>query len=244
MSGLGLTFLRRGNLAHPTAGSDYILSETKGDPEVFRILMEKGVSSDGVGITKEDAEKVTSISTWFKGNSIIKDLNVLVYFIKVSGIAQYAFQGCQGLKSINLDNVTSLDGYNFMSALDGADIKLSKVANIWGNQAFYRSGAASIDLTGCTFTATQDSFAQQSTRLKKITFHEALKSIGWQALNGCTALQEVISLGITPPSLQSDSLGGTNSTFVIYVPDEAVDAYKAATNWKNFASRIKPLSEY
>ena len=30
----------------------------------------------------------------------------------------------------------------------------------------------------------------------------------------------------------------------IYVPDSAVEAYKAATGWVSYASRIKPLSEY
>ena len=33
-------------------------------------------------------------------------------------------------------------------------------------------------------------------------------------------------------------------TGLIYVPDNLVDAYKAATNWSTFASQIKPLSEY
>ena len=42
MSGLGLIFLRRGGQSHPTAGSDYIKFA---DAEVYRILMEKGVSA-------------------------------------------------------------------------------------------------------------------------------------------------------------------------------------------------------
>lgn len=35
-----------------------------------------------------------------------------------------------------------------------------------------------------------------------------------------------------------------NTSCPIYVPDASVDAYKAAANWSNYASRIKPLSEY
>ncbi|MBQ5394617.1 MAG: hypothetical protein IIU62_06250, partial [Alistipes sp.] len=49
-------------------GSKYI---EFADPEVFRVLMEKGVSSDGVGITTADVEAVTDIGTWFKGNTEI-----------------------------------------------------------------------------------------------------------------------------------------------------------------------------
>ena len=41
---------------------------------------------------------------------------------------------------------------------------------------------------------------------------------------------------------------GTGSNYAtigkIYVPDNSVDAYKAATNWSQYADRIKPLSEY
>ena len=35
-----------------------------------------------------------------------------------------------------------------------------------------------------------------------------------------------------------------NADLVFYVPDSAVDTYKEATNWSNYADRIKPLSEY
>mgnify|MGYP000472681990 CR=1 FL=1 len=31
---------------------------------------------------------------------------------------------------------------------------------------------------------------------------------------------------------------------IIYVPDDSVEAYKTATNWSNYADRIRPISEY
>ena len=43
--------------------------------------------------------------------------------------------------------------------------------------------------------------------------------------------------------MESSALWETKIT-TIYVPDESVEAYKAATNWVNYASIIKPLSEY
>lgn len=113
MSGLGLIFLRRGGQAHPTAGSDYILSENRGDPEVFRILMSKGVSSDGVGITKDDAAKVTTISNWFTGNTIIENFYEFQYFTGVttlgaSNSSTYgAFRNCTNLKSLVIPSSVS-----------------------------------------------------------------------------------------------------------------------------------------
>ena len=44
----------------------------------------------------------------------------------------------------------------------------------------------------------------------------------------------------TPPSVVRFDTAPT----AIYVPDESVDAYKAASVWSNYASVIHPMSEY
>lgn len=112
MSGLGLTFLRRGGQAHPTAGSDYILSENRGDPEVFRILMANGVSSDGVGITKDDAANITSIGLWFS-KSTISSFDELRYFTSITSLVQYAFTDCSVQHIAIPDNVQSIGDFCF-----------------------------------------------------------------------------------------------------------------------------------
>ena len=76
---------------------DYIQFE---DAEVERVLMSKGVSSDGVGITIEDAEKVTSIGTWFYGNTAIESFDELDYFTGVTSISSNAFNGCANLQKL------------------------------------------------------------------------------------------------------------------------------------------------
>lgn len=77
------------------------------DPEVLRVLIANGVSSDGVGITTEDVEKVTSIGTWFTGNTEITRFDEFSKFKGVtsvtggsdsSGIG--AFRSCSNLESI------------------------------------------------------------------------------------------------------------------------------------------------
>ena len=60
--------------------------------------------------------------------------------------------------------------------------------------------------------------------------------------NGCTSLKEVTFLHTTPPSYDN-TLFGCSKLETIYVPDKSVNAYKTATRWLEFASRIKPLSE-
>ena len=59
---------------------------------------------------------------------------------------------------------------------------------------------------------------------------------------GCTSLKEVTFLHTTPPSY-NNTLSSCSSLESIYVPDKSVNAYKTATGWSQFASKIKPLSE-
>ena len=59
---------------------------------------------------------------------------------------------------------------------------------------------------------------------------------------GCSSLKEVTFLRTTPPSY-NNTLSGCSKLETIYVLDSAVSAYKTATGWSAFASKIKPLSE-
>lgn len=88
------------------------------DPAVEAVLMAKGVSSDGVGITTADAEKVTSIGTWFKGNTSIKYFDEFEKFTGVTAIgndmnsfAGSSFYQCTALVSIAIPKSVSFVGY-------------------------------------------------------------------------------------------------------------------------------------
>ena len=102
MGGLGLLMRRRAIQAHPTEGSQYIQFA---DEAVKTLLMTKGVSSDGVGITKQDAANVKSIGTWFRNNTTIVSFNELRFFTSVTSLDNYAFSGCSKLANIDLSNV-------------------------------------------------------------------------------------------------------------------------------------------
>lgn len=152
MSGLGLTFLRRGGQAHPTAGSDYILSENRGDPEVFRILMSKGVSSDGIGITIADAAQVTSIAGWFRGNTIIESFNELRYFTSLTSLygtttSNGEFYQCTNLRSVVLpESMTSIGASAFGKCESLISIGATPNVTTVGNGAFEGCSALSVDL--------------------------------------------------------------------------------------------------
>lgn len=79
--------------------------------------------------------------------------------------------------------------------------------------------------------------------LTKLTFPEGLTSIGQMAFYNCENLKELTMKGSTPPSLGTLVFAGSTKLTAIYVPDDAVETYKTATEWSTYASIIKPVSE-
>lgn len=84
--------------------------------------------------------------------------------------------------------------------------------------------------------------AFQSTGLTSVTIPSSVTRIDAQAFAQCKNLVEVIMEPTTPPTFGANVFIGCALTS-IYVPDASVDAYKAATNWSTYASKIKPISE-
>ena len=189
MGGLGLMFRRRAIQAHPTISEGgYILSAEKGDAEVFRILMEKGVSSDGVGITKEDAAKVTSISTWFQGNTDIVSFPELIYFTGISTIGKGAFNGCSALRTIDISNATTIGDNAFYNCTSlGGEYELLKLDSL-GSGAFRNTQISSIIAPNVT-TLYANTF-NGCKSLINADFRNVV-TIGSSAFNGCSALRTI-----------------------------------------------------
>ena len=74
---------------------------------------------------------------------------------------------------------------------------------------------------------------------KKATIPSSVTSISNNTFRYVTTY---VMKPITPP--QTSSLSERAKVVAIYVPDESVSAYKAATTWSGFAAMIMPMSEY
>lgn len=145
------------------------------DAEVERVLMANGVSSDGIGITKEDAAKVTSIGTWFNGNTAITSFDEFKYFTGVTTLSQSipstavgAFYNCTNLQSITIpSSVTKILSYTFnkCSSLSSVSFEdASKITEI-GDGAFIGS-AISGDIAFVNLEKISNSF--QSTNIERV----------------------------------------------------------------------------
>jgi len=100
------------------------------------------------------------------------------------------------------------------------------------------------------------------TELQKITIPNSVTSIGIQAFNGCGFRNIIIPSSVTsidmlsfnncqslrtvtieatiPPTLSRYVFDGTNNC-IFYVPSASVDAYKTASRWSDYASRIQAI---
>lgn len=78
------------------------------------------------------------------------------------------------------------------------------------------------------------------TSLTRITIPNSVTSIDNYAFYKCTSLTSITCLAETPPTLGTQVFNKTNNC-PIYVPSGSVNAYKAATNWSAYASRIQAI---
>lgn len=121
--------------------------------------------------------------------------------------------------------LTSVGRYG-LSAIKAKKIIFQKLANI-GNAT----------LSGSDVGLGNPSYVES------LEFSDTLTSITKYGLLDYNKLNNIVFKSITPPELATSyALNNTNNC-PIYVPDASVEAYKTATNWNQYADRIKPLSE-
>ena len=86
-----------------------------------------------------------------------------------------------------------------------------------------------------------------SSLLKRLDF-PSVESISGGAFSGCARLVTLILRKADAVCTLANVNAFTNTpiakgTGLIYVPDNLVEQYKAATNWSTYANQIKPISE-
>ena len=141
--------------------------------------------------------------------------------------------------------ITNVGGYGFYSRQNFNSFTLPDTVTQIGTAAFsYCRGMTAMHMGNGVKLIGGNAFAN-CNHLTSITIPATCTSILGDAFQNCTALTEMIFVGATPPTLSNanTSLGSTSYTFPIYVPDAAVNTYKNATSWANYASRVKGISE-
>lgn len=164
--------------------------------------------------------------------------------------------GCTSLENVSdLSKVTSVIHMAFRNTPSlRIHLKLPVCTQVLASTSvdrdgtFYRSGILSLDapmlleigkdISGGSKGAFQECANLTLVKLRDVT------TIGMNAFYKCSNLSKVIIDNETPPTRGSNAFASCSPELVFYVPDSAVETYKAATGWTAFADKIKPLSEW
>ena len=196
--------------------------------------------------------------TFYKCSKLIYFGNVFKNDKKRTKVSELLY-GCTNITSVDLTPLAGLVNVTNASRLLFACFKLTSVdlsplaswVNVF-NANYFMHGCvslASVDLTPLASWMKVDNVRNMLSGCTNITSVDLTPLASWakviynsSLIVGCSKLIFISVLSTTPFTLSYGALTNGNSC-PIYVPDEAVDTYKMATNWSAYASRIKPISE-
>lgn len=171
------------------------------------------------------------------------------------------FNGCASLESVTLhDGITSMGSGVFYSCVQLTSINLPDSITSIGNYAFYGCSrlnnvvmpAGMLEIgqflfANCTLLSNitlplnlqkinEGAFSYCSS-LRNINIPNTLTHLGTNAFSYCTILETVTFNSTTPPVIGSNVFGNVIN-FAIKVPSASVNAYKTASGWSSYSSKI------
>lgn len=170
----------------------------------------------------------------------------------LTAVGNYGFAG-MGIKSVNLPNVNTVGKYGFRGCTFLTEIDLPNLTKLGGkgDYAFgYCEKVTRYNLPKLVTDAANSTYAELvrtfegNYSLERIELKNNIV-ISTHCFRNCKVLKTLV-LGEAATLKSTDAFDLTpiaNGTGFIYVPDNKVNTYKTATNWRVFASRIKGYSE-
>lgn len=182
--------------------------------------------------------------------SVFKDCTKLKRCIfdegsKLTNLGLYTFSGCTSLEEFEIPSGVTEIGYEcFADCTSLSSVTIGSGVTRISTYVFDGcSSLTSIDIPNNVKSIGNRAFLDCSS-LTSATIGSGVTFIDGGAFYNCTSLTGITIKATTPPTLSTavSPFYKTNNC-PIYVPDESVDAYKAADKWKMIASRIKPMSQ-
>lgn len=180
----------------------------------------------------------TSIGSYAFSNC--RNLQSIELPSSLTSIGTYAFQYCS-IRSITIPSlITAIPNYCFYQSSLRKPILSNNITSI-GASAFYASDLADITfLPESLETIGASAFANNYSFCTAI-IPKNVTDMGNSIFYGCQCLQRLYMKPTSPPTLGTSALP-SNANLIIYVPysiDHSVlNAYKTATNWSTYASKM------
>ena len=146
----------------------------------------------------------------------------------VEEIHQRAFENCRSLKSVIFEGGEAPQG--------AAHYAPAANSSLWriGSWAFYNCHQLEHLNIPEGVTEVGDAAFYGCTYLKDMTLPSTVQEIGDNGFALCAKLQKIHVKATTPPAIQAKTFFDVNRRIPVYVPEEAVDAYKSDLYWQEF----------
>lgn len=163
----------------------------------------------------------------------------------VPTIGLSAFWNCSSLTSVSIPNsVTQINGVAFMGCTSLKSVTIPNSVTLLASGAF----ADCTSLTSVTIpnsvTYMGDRVFRGCTNLNTISIGSGMKEMYAETFANCTALMRVYCYAESVPNTPSDAFNGSFPEYInLYVPANAVEAYKSTSPWSSFKAVLAIGSE-
>ena len=167
------------------------------------------LNQEGVLTISGTGEMADNVASWVPFRADIKSI---VIGDGATSIGKEAFAECTNLTAITIpESITSISSYVFSGCAKLTEFVIPTAVTEIGNYAF----------AGCS-------------GLTDITIPRFVTKIGEKAFADCTGLTTITSQAVTPPDCGTDCFQNVNKSIPVNVPEESLEDYKKANEWKDF----------
>lgn len=216
----GFSAIEIDGIEQPSVVSAYTF-DTLGEHTVkYTLINPTRINEDFNGVPMTECtipDSVTSIGRF--AFEYLYSLTSVTIPNSVTSIGQQAFHNCSYLTSMNIPSGLTSIG---TSAFQGC--------SSWVGNVNIPDGVTSIGATAF----------QNCSGLTSMTIGSGVTSISDRAFYNCSGLTSITLEATVPPTLGSGVFINTNDS-PIYVPSSCVDAYKSASGWSTYSSRIQAI---
>ena len=164
----------------------------------------------------------------------------------VTSIGRYAFSCCYSLTSVIIpQGVTSIEDRAFGSCYSLTSVVIPQGVTSIGGYAFAYCYSLAYVVIPQGVTSIGGNAFRDCYSLTSVVIPQGVTSIGSYAFSDCYSIKTIIIKDSTPSSVITPSIFPTSSAIdcKFYVLSSAVEAYKSAEGWSDYADKIFPIPE-
>ena len=169
-------------------------------------------------------------------NKLVGGCNNTTIPNSVTAIGEYAFYCCAGFYYMIIPNsVTAIGKGAFYDCSGLTCATIGNSVTSIGEDAFYNCSRLDFVTIPNSVTSIGKGAFYNCFGLTYATIGNSVTSIGEDAFHDCCGLTKLVSLAVEPPTCGYPVFEGVDKTACqLVVPDESINRYKVADQWKDF----------